>query len=139
MKKFILKYLTFAGVSLSGVASISLAGASLAKPGENSRPGVRIVYLDEMNVARITIHPHGTVLSFPIKPEVHVGKKEVFDIVYVKNDLVISANMPGAVTNIFVYLMGRRFTLKLVQSSHGGDEIVAIRDPLDAAMQVEVK
>lgn len=117
---------------------LGLLDPSLAL-AKSSRPGVRIVYLDEMSVAPINVHRDGTVLTFPVKPDVHVGKQDAFDIVYVKNDLVVSAKSPGSRTNIFIYLLGRRYTLKLVYSSNGGDQIVAIRDPLEDRLEVEVK
>ncbi len=133
MRNRILKLLLFAFLIFFSRAALAQRGAS------TTRKGVRIVYLDEMAIAPIKIHSHGTVLSFPVKPEVHVGKQDVFDIVYVRNDLVISARMPNAVTNIFIYMLGRRFTLKLVYAPNGGDEIVAIRDPKEATLEVEVR
>ncbi len=106
---------------------------------QSNRPGVLIVYLDEMRVEPIYVHPDGTVLTFPFKPDVHVGKKDVFDIIYVKNDLVVSAMAPGAKTNIFIYLLGRRYTLKLIYGGSAADEIVAIRDPKEEKLEVEIK
>ncbi|MBP9709153.1 MAG: hypothetical protein KBD78_16070 [Oligoflexales bacterium] len=133
MKNRILKLPFLAVLVFSNQVALSQRGPS------TTRKGVRIVYLDEMAIAPIKIHSHGTVLSFPVKPEVHVGKQDVFDIVYVRNDLVISARQPNAITNIFIYMLGRRFTLKLVYTPNGGDEIVAIRDPKEATLEVEVK
>lgn len=133
MKNRILYLLIFSSLIFIDGAAFSRSGSS------TTRKGVRIIYLDEMAIAPIKIHSHGTVLSFPVKPEVHVGKQDVFDIIYVRNDLVVSARMPNAVTNIFIYMLGRRFTLKLIYTPNGGDEIVSIRDPKEATLEVEVK
>lgn len=119
-------------------SSIALAKTAVRKATE-ARPGVRIVYLDDMNVAPITVHPDGVVLNFPSKPEVHIGKKGAFNIVYSENDLIVSALAPGVKTNLFIYLLGRRYTVKLIAGTHGGDEIVSIRDSLDRKLEVEVK
>jgi hypothetical protein len=123
-------------IPLLMIAAISLRSEGPAF-GKNFRPGVRVIFLDEMTVAPVAIHPDGTVISFPAKPEVHVGKADAFNIVYVRNDLVISPNSASAKTNLFVYLLGRRFTLKLAYSAHAGDEIVAIRDPAENRVEPE--
>lgn len=103
------------------------------------RPGVRIVYLDDLDIAPVHVHPDGTVISFPLKPDIHVGKKGSFDIVFVENDLVVSPKIIGTKTNLFIYLLGKRYTIKLIYSGNGGDQIISIRDSRENRLEVEVK
>jgi hypothetical protein len=112
---------------------------TVAISAEKRSKGVRTIHLNDMTIASIFVHPDGVVLNFPTKPDVHVGKKGAFNIVYAENDIVISAAAPGAKMNIFIYLLGRRYTLKLIAAQAGGDEIVSIRDPSDQKFHVEVK
>ena len=106
----------------------------LAKPVR--RPaGVKTILLGDMEIGTINVHPDGTVVNFPGKPDIHVGKKGAFEIAFVENDLIISGKAPGSKTNIFIYLGGRRFTLKLVFNGASGDQIISVRDPRDSLVE----
>ncbi|MCX6117351.1 MAG: hypothetical protein NT027_07415 [Proteobacteria bacterium] len=100
-------------------------------------PGIRTLSLKEMEIGTVTIHPDGSVINFPGKPQIHVGKKGSFEIAYVENDLVISCRTPGSKANLFIYLGGRRYTLKIQFNGTGGDQIVSVRDPLDSSIDAE--
>ena len=130
----VIKNLAF--MSLIGIFSSSVA---LAKPSQKPifKPGIRVMPLKDMDIGSVVIHPDGTVINFPGKPEIHVGKKGAFDIAYVENDLVVSSKSPRSKTNLFIYLGGRRYTLKLIYAGTGGDQIVSIRDPLDLEIKAE--
>lgn len=113
-----------------------LLSSEIALSRDQTRQGVKTMFLDEMQILVVRVHGDGTVLSFPTKPEVHIGKKTEFGITDVKNDLVISARTPNSKTNLFVYLEGRRFTLKLVYGGVSGDQIVSVRDSKDQSFEV---
>jgi len=92
-------------------------------------------------IGKIRVTPgRSTVLSFPSKPlKVILGNKGVFAIQYVENDLAIAALTPGAQSNMFVYLEGRRFAFDLRAVPSGGDEMVFIRDDKDRLTEVQLK
>lgn len=103
-------------------------GLLLSQPGFPK--GARTVYLKDTSVEKIRFIPgRTTVLNFPTKPrKVILGDQGLFAIEYVEADLAIAPVKLGAVTNLFVYLEGRRFSFELI-SSHGDyDEIVLVRD-----------
>jgi len=92
--------------------------------------GARTVYLKNTSVEKIRLTPgRTTVLNFPTKPrKVIVGDQGLFAIEYVEADLAIAPVKSGAVTNLFVYLEGRRFSFELISTSNDYDEIVLVRD-----------
>jgi hypothetical protein len=94
---------------------------------------VKTVYLNDTQVVQIPISSKGTVLSFPAKPnKVILGNTGAFGIEYVEQDLAVSPLRPGARSNLFVYIMGRRFTFDLRTSMEGGYSIVVVRDAIEA-------
>lgn len=105
-----------------------LLSSEMALSSPPKRSGVRTIYLDEMDIAVVSVHPDGSVVTFPVKPEIHVGKKGSFNTAFVENDLIVSGSVPGSKTNLFIYLQGRRVTLKLTYNGVFGDQIIYIRD-----------
>lgn len=100
----------------------------------------RTVYLTEKKTEGIFIGTEGTVLNFPSKPnKVVLGNKGGFAVQYIEDDLAVSALVPGAQSNLFVYLDGRRFGFNLKAVTGGGDEIVLVRDPDEKKMKVKIK
>jgi len=93
---------------------------------------VKIVRLNESKIARINISTRGTVLSFPAKPtKVILGRSGSFGIEYVENDLAISPLNLSARSNLFVYLLGRRFSFDLVTSAGAGSSVIQVRDSVE--------
>ena len=90
----------------------------------------RTVRLDEKTVAAVKVTPgFTTILSFPMKPsKVLLGNRGLFGVEYVESDVAISALKPGARSNMYVYLEGRRFAFSLSTAPSGGDEIILVRD-----------
>lgn len=93
---------------------------------------VKIVRLNESIVAKVLISTRGTVLSFPAKPtKVILGRSGSFGIEYVENDLAISPLSLSSRSNLFVYLLGRRFAFDLVASPSAGTSVIQVRDADD--------
>lgn len=101
----------------------------------------RTLKLNEKQVANIAVTPgRTTVLSFPSRPtKVILGNRGVFAVEYVENDIAIAALSPGAHSNLFVYIEGRRFAFNLSTNSGIGDEIILVRDASDTKMEVKIK
>lgn len=92
----------------------------------------KVVRLSESKVAKVVISTRGTVLSFPAKPtKVILGRSGSFGIEYVENDLAISPLSMSSRSNLFVYVLGRRFAFDLVASSQGGESVIQVRDVIE--------
>ena len=119
------------------VILLTFESTGLAK---NLSKSVRLIYLSELEIGEVFIHRDGTVLNFPTKPEVHVGKDGSFDIAYVASDLIVTPRFANARTNLFIYVLGRRYNIKLI-STHNreGDEIVSLRDKSEKNLEVEIR
>jgi hypothetical protein len=113
---------------------LSLTSAVFAKEA-------RTLKLTEKQVATIAVTPgRTTILSFPSRPiKVILGNRGVFAVEYVENDLAIAALAPGAHSNLFVYLEGRRFAFSLSTNAGLGDEIILVRDASETKMEVKLK
>ena len=68
-----------------------------------------------------------------------LGNKEAFQIDYVENDVAVAALHPKAASNMFVYLLGRRYAFRIFVVSKGGYEVILVRDALENRMKVEPK
>ena len=101
----------------------------------------RNVFLSDKKTEPVLIGVgRSSILSFPSKPtKVILGSQGQFAVEYVENDLAIAALKPGAHSNLFVYLEGRRFGFDLRTTSGVGDEIVLIRDSDDRKVKVKIK
>ncbi len=101
---------------------------------------VRTVWLNSQKITTINVGIQGTVLEFPAKPKnVVLGRKKSFDIVYVENDLALSPLSLNAHSNLFVYVLGRRYSLELTTRMSGGDDLVLIRDEGDKKTGAKTK
>lgn len=89
---------------------------------------VKTVYSDETMVLDIGISTSGTVLSFPTKPsKVLLGKNDAFHVEYIDEDLAILPKGFSSSSNLFVYVLGRRFSLNL-RTTPGAPAVYRIRD-----------
>lgn len=111
---------------------------SLLLMGNAYAQEVKTVYLSNTQVAAIPVLIRGTVLSLPTKPsKVILGNTGSFGIEYVENDLAISPLRSNARSNLFVYMLGRRFTFDLKATEIGGQSIVVVRDAIEAPQGVK--
>lgn len=101
---------------------------------------LRLVNCDESKVVPIFVRPNfGTIINFPVKPDnVLLGSSKQFGLEYIKNDIALTALFPGATTNMFVYLFGRRCGFLLKTSSSGFDNVVRVRDPDENKIRVKI-
>lgn len=101
---------------------------------------VKVLHLSEENIGKTLISTRGTVLSFPAKPtKVILGRSGSFGIEYVENDLAISPLNTNSRSNLFVYVLGRRFAFDLVASSQSGTSVIQVRDALEKKQKSEKK
>lgn len=120
--------------------TVSLVLGVLFVFADSEASPVRRLRLNSEAIAEIKVSTKGTVLSFPTKPQkVLLGKKNSFGLEYIENDIAISPLSVKSLSNLTVYLDGRRYTFKLMTSEGQGDEIVLIRDSLERALKVKVK
>ena len=90
---------------------------------------VRSVRMIDTNVIDVPVSSKGTVINLPTKPtKVILGSSGTFGIEFVDDDLVVSPLLSGAQSNLFVYMLGRRFTFDLKATSIGGVSILVVRD-----------
>lgn len=106
---------------------------ALPAHGEPAKAGwskkVRTIYMDDKNIVPIQVSMGGTVLSFPVKPtKVIMGRQKNFDIEYVETDVALAPLSSDARTNMFVYVLGRRYAFALSTGSGSGEDIILVRD-----------
>jgi hypothetical protein len=77
-----------------------------------------------------------TILSFPASPKEVVPGEAGFEFKTIRQDLIVKARAPGAKTNLFVYLEGRRCFFHLA-AGPTGDEILLVRDAKDLSLEVK--
>ncbi|MGE0526780.1 MAG: hypothetical protein AB7G93_00945 [Bdellovibrionales bacterium] len=100
----------------------------------------RVIRLSESTTAKIQISTRGTVLNFPAKPtKVILGRSGTFGIEYVENDLAISPLSLSAQSNLFVYVLGRRFAFELSVSPSAGSSVIQVRDAIEKKDKAEKK
>lgn len=128
------------GLSTSLVATLTFLAVVPEAFTKPLTEGVRLVYLGELEIGEIYVHKDGTVINFPTKPDVHVGKNGSFDIAFTGNDLIVSPKNVSARTNLFIYVLGRRYTIKLISTpARLGDQIVSLRDKSEKSLEVEIR
>jgi hypothetical protein len=89
---------------------------------------VKVLSVCENMVVDVAISPYGTVLDIPVEPEkVILGTKGSFNVEYVKTDLAISPTNSQSKSNLFVYLLGRRFAFEL-KTSPAAPTLYFVRD-----------
>ena len=116
-----------------------LLSTTLLLPGvraesQNSKTSeyVSTVYMNDKTVTPIQVSQKGTVISFPTKPsKVILGNSGAFGIEYVERDIAITPLSSGARANLFVYLLGRRFSFDLIASKTSGQAVVMIKDQIE--------
>ncbi|MCB0369804.1 MAG: hypothetical protein KDD45_10290 [Bdellovibrionales bacterium] len=77
-----------------------------------------------------------TVLNFPFKPKEVVPGNQAFDFKQIRNDLVIMATGHSSQTNAVIYLEERRCVFNLRTVKSGGDDVLIVKDPKDAQIEV---
>ena len=123
-------------VIMSFIFMGALSQVAHAKKGQ--KRGVRVLYLDDKSIVSIPVNPRGMILSFPVKPtKVILGRKDAFQVDYVENDVAIAAIRPRAASNMFVYLLGRRYAFRLKLAATGGYEVVTVYDALENRLKVD--
>lgn len=116
-----------------------LIGAAFA--GNAFSKSARTVRLDDKRIERVClVVGKTTVLNFITKPnKVILGNRGLFAVEYVDNDVAIAPLAASAHSNLFVYVEGRRYAFDLSTASHGGDEIVIVRDYGQIRIPVKLK
>lgn len=93
---------------------------------------VKTLYMAESTVAQVPVSTKGMVLSFPTKPsKVILGNGSSFAVEYVENDIAITPMSIHSRANLFVYMLGRRFSFDLIASPTAGNAIVMVRDQIE--------
>ena len=99
----------------------------------------KTIRLDDKSTATITISGRGTVLNMPTKPtKVVLGRANSFGIEYCDSDLIISPLSPTSRSNLFVYMLGRRFSFDLVTSMAEGSAVILVRDSHGGEAKVKI-
>jgi hypothetical protein len=130
------KVMLWMALSVLGI----LSSSTIAIAKNQLQRGVKIMHLDEKKIATIRVNPNGMVLSFPVAPKkVILGKQNAFDVQYVDHDVAVAALTPNAKSNMFVYLLGRRYSFRLFTVPKGGDEIILVRDVSELKMRSKRK
>ena len=102
-------------------------------PKSSFADSAKVIRLSEGNIAHILISDNGTVLSFPAKPsKVILGRRGSFGIDYIENDLAISPLNPEARSDLFVYVLGRRFSFELIATAHTVSPVIEVSDKIDS-------
>ena len=116
-------------IILSFLIYLRLNMAQASEVRHKSQGGrVEIIYLDEEQIPTLLISESGTVISFPAKPsKVLFGRSGVFASEYIDSDLALTPLTMGGETHLFVYLVGRRFSLNL-KSSANAPSLIKVRD-----------
>jgi hypothetical protein len=101
----------------------------------------RILRLDDKKIGKIFVsYGKSTILSFPSKPsKVILGNKGAFSLEYIDSDLAVAALHPTMISNLFVYVQGRRFAFDLISRNQNPDEVVIVRDSLSDFTKPKVK
>lgn len=129
------------GALLIGVLALPFLALATSQPTKPipRDPRVQLVYLDEDRVATIFVSQMGTVISFPTKPaKVLLGRAGSFGLEYIESDLALTPLQLGASSNLFVYILGRRFSFNL-KTSPVGPSIVKVRDSKERIYRGEFK
>lgn len=109
------------------MSAITVAGVCALPPVALADSSVKTLRMSDDMVAKVFISTKGTVLSFPMKPtKVILGRQGSFGLEYVESDIAISPLFSGASSNLYVYLLGRRFSFDLVASPSGSSIIKVI-------------
>ena len=109
------------------VVSSALAMVSAAGYADS----VKTLYMAQSTVAQVPVSTKGMVLSFPTKPsKVILGNGSSFSVEYVENDIAITPISIHSRANLFVYMLGRRFSFDLIASPTAGNAIVMVRDQM---------
>jgi hypothetical protein len=109
---------------------MSLAVTMVSSAGRAD--SVKTLYMEESTVAQVPVSTKGMVLSFPTKPsKVILGNGSSFSVEYVENDIAITPMSIHSRANLFVYMLGRRFSFDLITSPSAGNAIVMVRDQIE--------
>ena len=85
------------------------------------------VSIDEM--PELCIHPYGSIISFPLAPQKIVSSRAgQFEVKPVANDLTVLSKSKNAVTHLFAYIYGRRFSFILKACKNPKTLIYIIHD-----------
>ena len=126
------------GVVLLAAAELMTPVPLLAKTGQPYHDAKQSIICDDQRPQAVHVTlGRVTVINFPFKPKEVVPGGPGFDFKQIKNDLVIKSLRGGARTNLLVYLEDRRCAFNVQAVLGPGDDVLVIRDPKDAQMEVD--
>lgn len=120
----------------------SLSGKKQIKKVQNADKNEKVLTLrmNSEEIKKVSISMNGTILSFSSRPnKVILGRKGMFAIEYIENDLAITPLRMDSKSNLTVYLEGKRYTFELNAQKTMGYGIILIRDSLEKSIQVRMK
>lgn len=120
----------------------SLSGKKQIKKVQNADKNEKVLTLrmNSEEIKKVSISMNGTILSFSSRPnKVILGRKGMFAIEYIENDLAITPLSMDSKSNLTVYLEGKRYTFELNAQKTMGYGIILIRDSLEKSIQVRMK
>lgn len=120
----------------------SLSGKKKEKTilGVDKNAKVLTLRMNSEEVKKITISMEGTILSFSSRPnKIILGRKGMFAMEYIENDLAITPLSVNAKSNLTVYMDGKRYTFEMNAQKAMGYGIILIRDSLEKSIQVRMK
>ena len=113
-------------ISATLLIATLLTGGSVG----NGAPGeVETIRLSDRDIYAVNVSSDGAVLNFITKPEkIILGRDGEFQVGSVNNDIAITSLKENARSNLFVYLLGRRYAFSLNSGRAGGRKIVTVLD-----------
>ncbi|MEZ4814407.1 MAG: hypothetical protein R3A80_04270 [Bdellovibrionota bacterium] len=91
----------------------------------------KTVFLSSEESVFVQVSPQGTAISFPAPPsKVVLVNPSQFALTPVETDLILTPKVKGAKSALFVYVFGRRFSLKLV-TNQAAKQMVVVRDSVE--------
>lgn len=141
---FFLSFYTFKALAVEKpmIQIDSLKGRKPIKPQQalDRNEKVLTIRMNSEEVKKITVSMNGTILSFSSRPnKVILGRKGLFAIEYIENDLAITPLKYDSKSNLTVYLDGKRYTFDLNTNKNMSYGIILIRDSLEKSIQVRMK
>lgn len=117
-------------------ASLLLATFSLYAASPTKK--VRILYMDDNSMTSLRISPNGSVLNFPLKPsKIVLGKQGSFAVEMIESDVAIAPGADNARSNLFIYMLGKRYAFSLSVDVKAPDEIIQIRDKSENLIRIK--
>ena len=120
----------------------SLKEGKAIKPHQSMDRSEKVLTLrmNSEEIKKVIVSMNGTILSFSSRPnKVILGRKGMFAMEYIENDLAITPLKFDSKSNLTVYLDGKRYTFDLNTNKKISYGIILIRDSLEKSIQVRMK